>query len=348
MDGYTPCDRLQLFEPVCEDWHALMCFLVVSIKNVLTYLLSTHLCTLHDINMYNCYYANVHIIWKKCYAASSRDRGTLGHFCSLLGRLPKAKKPKDNANACVDILFTVLKGHFIASAYKKLGITKCTDSPPNFPSLKKREEKYVFITKLARQVVEDTMINTGSLLGNKVKISNDKVYSYSRMFCHFGSIALEFQNAWYQGDGVRIYRCWKVLLLHFHCYKHTKYAWEALKLQFQVEYLPPSLAYKVKWGRFVITRGGDGNNIPCDLFNEHLNKLFKEIIQNMGPNLTEKAAQRAARSVSTLHEFTQVFDNQCYVSFTSTSHTTKSDEDDVAKVVSVLLKKQKSGSYPRA
>ena len=204
--------------------------------------------------------------------------------------------------------------------------------------MKTKEEKYAFITKLARQVVEDTTINTESLLGNKVKISNDKVYSYSRMFCHFGSIALEFQNAWHRGDGIRIYRCWKILLLHFHCYKHTKYAWEALKLQFQVEYLPPSLAYQVKWGRFVNTRGGDGNNIPSNLFNEHLNKLFKEIIQNMGPNLTEKAAQRAAQSVSTLHEFTQVFDNQCYVPFTSTSHTTKSDEDDVAKVVSVLLK----------
>ena len=280
----------------------------------------------------------IQIIWKKCYTASSRDHGTLGHFCSLLGRLPKAKKPKDNMNACVDILFTVLKGHFIASACKKLGITKCTDSPPNFPSLKKREEKFAFITELARQVVEDTTINTESLLGNKVKTSHDKVYSYSRMFCHFGSIALEFQNAWHWGDGDRIYRCWKILLLHFHCDKRTKYAWEALRLQFQIEYLPPSLAYQVKWGRFVNTRGGDGNNIPCDLFNEHLNKLFKEIIQNMGPNLTEKAAQRAARSVSTLHKFTKVFDDQSYVPFTSTSHTTKSDEDDVAKVVFVLLK----------
>ena len=57
----------------------------------------------------------------------------------------------------------------------------------------------------------------------------------------------------------------------------------------------------------------------------------------MGPNLTEKAAQRAARSVSTLHEFTLVFDDQSHIPFTSTSHTTKSDEDDVVKVVSVLL-----------
>ena len=29
MDGDTPHDRLDLLEPVCEDWHALMCFLCV-------------------------------------------------------------------------------------------------------------------------------------------------------------------------------------------------------------------------------------------------------------------------------------------------------------------------------
>jgi len=30
MDGNTPKERLQVLEPVCEDWHALMCFLTVS------------------------------------------------------------------------------------------------------------------------------------------------------------------------------------------------------------------------------------------------------------------------------------------------------------------------------
>ena len=58
----------------------------------------------------------------------------------------------------------------------------------------------------------------------------------------------------------------------------------------------------------------------------------------MGSNLTERAAQRAARSVSTLHEFTRVFDDQTYIPFTSSTHTTKSDKDDVEKVVTVLLK----------
>ena len=31
MDGNNPRDRLAFLEPVCEDWHCLMCFLGVSL-----------------------------------------------------------------------------------------------------------------------------------------------------------------------------------------------------------------------------------------------------------------------------------------------------------------------------
>ena len=34
MDGNNPRDRLALLEPVCEDWHCLMCFLGVSLHLV--------------------------------------------------------------------------------------------------------------------------------------------------------------------------------------------------------------------------------------------------------------------------------------------------------------------------
>ena len=55
--------------------------------------------------------------------------------------------------------------------------------------------------------------------------------------------------------------------------------------------------------------GGAGNNIPCDLFNEHINKQLKYIISNMGSNLTEGSLQRAARSVADLHQIYANFDN---------------------------------------
>lgn len=113
------------------------------------------------------------------------------------------------------------------------------------------------------------------------------MHDYATVFCHYASLALEFTDSWKEGDGERIIRCWKIFLLHFRASNCTKYAWEALRLQFQLIMLSPNLSHMLKWERFVNVHGGAGRNIPCDLFNEHINKLFKEIIASMGANLTE-------------------------------------------------------------
>ncbi len=81
-------------------------------------------------------------------------------------------------------------------------------------------------------------------------------------------------------------------------------------------------------------RGGAGNNIPCDLFN----KLMKHIIPNMGSNITEAALQRAARSVTTLHQICGRYDVESGVPWRTSAHCTKSDKDDVRKVVQTVLK----------
>lgn len=47
-------------------------------------------------------------IWKVMVTSSSRDHGTLWHLGSLLGRLPVAKDPKKDMNACTDLLIIVL------------------------------------------------------------------------------------------------------------------------------------------------------------------------------------------------------------------------------------------------
>ena len=93
------------------------------------------------------------------------------------------------------------------------------------------------------------------------------------------------------------------MLLHFLTFGRTKYSLEALLLQFQVE--APHLAHQILWHRFVNLRGGLGNAIYIMSI---MNRLIKEIISAMGPNLTESALQRAARSVSTVHAVCKQFD----------------------------------------
>ena len=133
-------------------------------------------------------------------------------------------------------------------------------------------------------------------------------------------------------------RCWRLLLPHFSSFGRTKYALEALRLMFQCEAtLSPELAHHVKWDRFVNTHGGLGHNIPCDLQNEHVNKLLKSIITNMGSNLTEASLRCAARSVTTLEAVGEVFDAETGVVVGTTAHSTRSDEVDVYKVLCMHL-----------
>ena len=89
-------------------------------------------------------------------------------------------------------------------------------------------------------------------------------------------------------------------------------------------------------------RGGAGNNIPCDLYNEHINKQLKYIILNLGSNLTETALQRAARSVTALQQICGRFDAQSGVTYIGSLHSTKPDRDDVKKVVKKLFVKMKT------
>lgn len=89
------------------------------------------------------------------------------------------------------------------------------------------------------------------------------------------------------------------------------------------------------------TRGGLGNNIPCDLHNEHVNKLVKKIIQNMGSNMTEESLQRAVRCVSPLEAIYKNFDTATHVPVTTSAHSTKSDTGDIDLVVSLVLRSSK-------
>ena len=189
-------------------------------------------------------------------------------------------------------------------------------------------------------MVQKLSINDKAILGDDIDHTNDAAYDYATVFCHFASLALEFKNSWEEGDGNRTIRCWKLLLLHFRSSNCTKYAWEALRLQFQLIQLPPTLSHQLKWERYVNVHGSPGSNIPCDLFNEHMNKLFKDIITHMGANLTAKTVQRAARSVTTITKIRSVFDEQTGIPVQTSAHAERNDDDEVSTVAEVLIKNQ--------
>ena len=237
----------------------------------------------------------------------------------------------------MDALQTIFKGHVIAAACEELGITSSEVIPDD---LKKQMRAFCEKEKLAVlegvAVVDKCTIMSESLLNQQLTECNDGVYNYARKLCHCAAITLKFTDGWGQGDGKCIIRCWKVLL-HFFASNRTKYALEALTLLFQLIVLPPPLVHQLTWGRFVNTHGGPGRNIPCDLFNEHVNKAFKGIVESMGANFTELATTRVARSITTIERLSTQFDEQMGIHPEASKHATKADKDDVIKVVKVVL-----------
>ena len=244
----------------------------------------------------------------------------------------------------MDFLQTVVTGHILASACNLLKIQRISQHPEQFASsltkLKTANaaERKVFLFHLAEQVVQSCTINDAALTFQEQSHSQDHVYSYAQVLCQFGSLVMAFRDAWAEGDGTRILICWKVFMLHFYDDStRSKYAFEAIRLLIQKEILPPHLSHDLVWNRFVNSHGGCGRNIPCDLFNEHVNKVIKDIIKNMGPNLTEAALQRAARSVSAVKAICSQFDILSHVPASTSRHSTRATDQDVGRVVGCVL-----------
>ena len=88
--------------------------------------------------------------------------------------------------------------------------------------------------------------------------------------------------------------------------------YEALKLQFQLATLStpgtPIDMVEIK--------------TSCDLHNEHVNKLFMEVISNMGANFTEAASTRTALAVTSLAHTAETFDSETGIHLESTAHIT--------------------------
>ena len=239
-------------------------------------------------------------------------------------------------NALVDFLETVVKGHWLACVCDVLGVGSIDDTL-KVPKYTSAEEQRKYIEGLARKVVDRAGVVNSSILDCGTDDTGDKMYNYARVLCHYGSLLIELRDGWSEGDGDRVMRVWKLALPHLQQAKRTKYSLEALRLQFQVHVvLSPNLAHQVKWNRFVNTKGGAGRNVPCDLYNEFANKLIKGIIGNMGSNLTEKALQRAVRSISTMDRVCRRYDEETDVPAITSAHSTRSNRDDIKKVVKMF------------
>lgn len=120
------------------------------------------------------------------------------------------------------------------------------------------------------------------------------VFNYNCALLADGLFFLNFLDAISEGDGLRVMRQYKYMLVYCRAdgQHSNKYALECLYQSFYINSLfSPRDCERLVWNRSVNNKGGRGNNIAHDLEVEHSNLYNKGGIRNLGPNVTEKAVQ---------------------------------------------------------
>lgn len=171
-------------------------------------------------------------------------------------------------------------------------------------------------------------------------VDSDDMFNYQCILMDHGLLYMNFSDAIAEGDGDRIMRCWKYLLLHFYSDKDsTKYSLEALYLQLQQQaLLSPRQAYRQRWNRGVNNRGVRRKNVSLDLDVEHDNRAVKEAIRKLGPNVTNTSVTRCALMLPIARQTVDAIARECNLVKKSGIHFVNTSNKDMVKMVDELIK----------
>lgn len=177
--------------------------------------------------------------------------------------------------------------------------------------------------------------------GEEAETCDDKVYVYATELLSLGLLWHAFHDAVKEGDGDRILRYWKILLIIYKSSNNHNYAKEAVNLLLQYYYMfSERQKAQLLWSRCINTKGYPGVNIPCDLFMEHLNRRLKIIVRSLGANVTPKALQKAGRIVTPVQHVCQLFEQQTATNLPSDHHSIPSFGKDFDLVLNVLVEEK--------
>lgn len=169
------------------------------------------------------------------------------------------------------------------------------------------------------------------------KSETDDRFNYACVRLGLGLLLRNFDDSIKEGDGERILRCWKIALLIYRAYGHTKYALASFLLQASTKAtLTARNAHCLVWNRTVNNKGGLGRNIPLDLRLEHINNLTKGMLKHLGVNITENAARRCSKSVARIESLLDEVDNDLNVQKRSGHHKVRKSEADFKTLVNEL------------
>jgi len=193
------------------------------------------------------------------------------------------------------------------------------------------------------QSVEDQSKDTSDRSTHKPKdqkptAQEDCINNYHTARMTFGLIMMLFTDSVKEGDIKRLLPCLKVFLLMLHTQHRVKYSYVVLLFLAKVKsILPSGIAYEVMHNRFFNTSGKPGGNIPLDLRMEHLNKLLKIALKQLGSNISETGAQRIATGLDGLERLISNVHNDTMMQTNSGYHSSKHLKEIVFLITEDLI-----------
>ena len=144
---------------------------------------------------------------------------------------------------------------------------------------------------------------------------------YAKQVVSLGLLYMEYSDGIREGDGDRIIRCWRYMLLIFRATNKRKYSIQAATLLLQYHFVfTERMKEQLVWSRTINTHGRLGKNIPMDLHNEHLNRIVKDGMKALSSNVNEaQAIERIGKSLRLLVDFLNNFDTCRYPSIARSS-----------------------------
>ena len=250
-------------------------------------------------------------------------------------------------NSSVEILTSgIIKEQERAEIQRKQNLTADGRFPCRFPgcersfkydgkSRRSHEQQHGIQTsdRSEYEIEEDNRMSDTSQLFT----INDDIFNYNCALLTDGLFFINFIDAIKEGDGARLMRQYKYLMLYCKADSHSsKYALECLYQLFTtMSLLSTRDSERLIWNRFVNNANMRGTNIPLDLDVEHSNNVVKQGIKHLGPNLTEKSISRICNAESPTRTIIERLDGVIKRLNKSGKHA----EISTSKDVEVLIKR---------
>ena len=169
-----------------------------------------------------------------------------------------------------------------------------------------------------------------------VYIHLDSINVYACELLTLSLIWFNFYDGIKEGDGERVIRIWKYLMVIFRKNGNRNYAKEAAALLISCNFTSSErVATQTITSRFVNTKGRAGCNLSCDLHMEHLNRRIKGIISKMESNVHRSSIERAAKAIGLVDEICRSFGDEM-MTHKSDKHKKPSYEKDLNLILDVL------------